>query len=140
MSRYYLDRAQLDQALQRQVLPVLEALAADNNLRNGFLTRFGDDPPPYAESTESEELDNAPPPPPRGELPEELQLIMDKPIRTGELDRYKLESTLQPGHVYYTEAHLEELRVSRYKANSKLYRVAGSQRLGMLIRYNVKRR
>ena len=140
MSRYYLDRAQLDQALQRQALPVLEALAADNNLRNGFLTRFGDDPPPYAESTESEELDNAPPPPARGELPEELQLIMDKPIRTGELDRYELESTLQPGHVYYTEAHLEELRVSRYKANSKFHGAAGSQRLGVLVRHNVKRR
>jgi hypothetical protein len=70
MSRYFLDRVQLDQALQLQAQPVLEALAADDNLRSGFLRRFeSDDPPPYEESTNEEGIDDAPPLPFHGALP-----------------------------------------------------------------------
>ncbi|KAF2240530.1 hypothetical protein BU26DRAFT_207337 [Trematosphaeria pertusa] len=137
----FLDRVQLDHALHNQAVPLLEAIAANDHLRNRSLRRFErDDPPPYAESTESEEFDDAPPPPLRGELPEELQAIMDRPICTDELKRYGLESTLQPGDFYYSEAMLEKSRVTRYRANNIFRGVEGSRRLGVLVRHNVKRR
>jgi len=81
---------------------------------------YRDDSPPYAESNESEEFDDAAQPPSlRGELPEELRSIMDQPIRHGELDRYSFESILQPRDVYYTETGLEEImrRFSPYSGS-----------------------
>jgi hypothetical protein len=141
MSWYFLDRVQLDQALQLQAQPVLEALAADDNLRSGLLRPFeSDDPSPYEESTDEEGVDDAHPLPFHGALPEALRSIMDEPICAGELDRYGLQSALHPRNVYYTEAHLEESRLSRYKRNSKFHGPKGYQRLGVLVCHNVKRR
>jgi hypothetical protein len=99
-----------------------------------------DDPPPYAESTDSEELDDTPPPLLHGELPEELQCIIDEPIRTGELNHCGLESTLTPGNVSYTEVRREESRVSPYEASSKFQGAGGHQRLSVLVPHNVERR
>jgi hypothetical protein len=107
MSRYFLDRIQLDQALQLQAQPVLEALAADDNLRSGFFRRFeSDDPPPYEESTDEEGVDDAHP------LPLHGGSAGSAAVHYGR-------------NVYYTEAHLEEFRLSRYKANSKFHGVKG---------------
>ena len=126
----FLDFVQFDNALHNQAFPLLDALAANDNLRDRSLTRFErDDPPPYAESTESEELEDGPLPPLRRELleelddaplpplyrklPEELQSIMDQPICSSELEGYGLEKTLQPGNVYHKEARLDQSRVLR---------------------------
>ncbi|KAK3382007.1 hypothetical protein B0H63DRAFT_217895 [Podospora didyma] len=54
----FFDRVHLHQAVSNQAVPVLEAIAVNDNLRS--LRRFErDDPPPYVSSTESEELDDA---------------------------------------------------------------------------------
>lgn len=63
---------------------------------------------------------------------------MDQPICTDELKRYCLESILQPVVSYYSDALLEESRVERYRANHVFRGREGSQRLGVLVRHNVK--
>jgi len=155
----FLDFVQFDNALHNQAFPLLDALAANDNLRDRSLTRFErDDPPPYAESTESEELEDGPLPPLRRELleelddaplpplyrklPEELQSIMDQPICSSELEGYGLEKTLQPGNVYHKEARLDQSRVlsSRYRRMGMFSGTDGTQREGVLVRHNIKRR
>ncbi|KAF1952625.1 hypothetical protein CC80DRAFT_527691 [Byssothecium circinans] len=118
----FFDRVQLHDALQNQAIPVLEALAANDNLHNRSLRRFErDDPPPYASSTESEEFDNdfLAPPPPRGELPEELKAIMEQPISDEEMKHiaFELGSDIAPVDLYHTEAKREEARVEEYRSN-----------------------
>jgi hypothetical protein len=137
----FLDRVQLDHALQYQALPHLEALAANDSLRNRSLRRFErDDPPPYVESTESEELDDAPLPPLDGKLPQDLLAVMEPPLSTDELTPYYLENLLEPVHIYHLEAEREQNRVESH-VRSTIYRGReGAQREGVIVRHSVKRR
>lgn len=122
--RPYLGRSVFDQALHRRALPLLER----------------DEPTPYIEPIKLEELDDAPFPI-CGELPEELLSIMEKPIRPGELRLYNLEHALQPAKVYRANALRERSRVEHHSGVPNPFRrLKGSQRLGVLVRYNVKRR
>ena len=50
---------QLEDALYRDVLPVLRRLAADDALRERALRRFDNGPPPYASSREGENDEDA---------------------------------------------------------------------------------
>ncbi|KAI9786412.1 MAG: hypothetical protein M1839_006872 [Geoglossum umbratile] len=142
----FFDRVQLDDAMRNQAIPVLEALAANDNLRNRSYRRFErDDPPPYVSSTESEEFSDdslAPPPPRRSELPEELKAIMEQPINDDEMKHisFNLGSILDPIDLYHTEAEREERRAEEYRSNKIFRGVEGSRRCGVLVRHNVKRR
>lgn len=121
-------------------------LAADNNARESLFARYERGiPPPYAKPTESEEIHDAPRPqslPKLGhELPAEWLSIMDAPIRTGEIDLEDLASSLEIFDVYHDEAHLEKARLDSYWwARPTFLNVKGSQRLGILVRHNIKRR
>ncbi|CZR50564.1 uncharacterized protein PAC_00438 [Phialocephala subalpina] len=141
----FFDRVLLHDALQNQAVPVLEALAANDNLRNRSLRRFErDDPPPYASSTESEEFndDFVAPPLPRGELPEELKTIMEQPITDDEMKHiaYEMRSILDPVDFYHIEAKREEIRVDKYRSHKIFRGVEGCRRCGVFVRHNVKRR
>lgn len=143
----FFDHVQLHRAVDSQAVPVLEAMAANDNLRS--LRRFErDDPPPYASSTESEEFDEMHlfPPPRGGSLAEELQAILEPPLNDQELDMiaYTLGKSVHPAKPYHTEAKYEEYRLG--KATSGLpsslmfQRLNGARRQGVIIRHGLKRR
>lgn len=144
----FFERAQLDEALQNQVIPLLEALAKNDNLHNRSLRRFErDDPPPYVSSTESEEFDDdffAPlsPIPLNGELPEEVKAIMEQPISDDELKRitFGMRPILEPVDFYLIEAKREERRVHHLRWNEIFRGVKSFQQHGILVRHCVKHR
>lgn len=117
----FFDRVQIHEALQDQAIPALEALAANDNVQDRLLQRFErDEPPPYTSSTESKEFDDTllALPQSRGELPEELKIIMKQPITEEELKAivfaFDLRSILHPSDFYHAETQLEEYRIERY--------------------------
>ncbi|KAL2256548.1 hypothetical protein VTK26DRAFT_1498 [Humicola hyalothermophila] len=145
----FFDQVQIYDAIQNQANPILEALAANDHLRDRSLRRFDrDDPPPYESSTESEDVDNyfvAQPLHSQGdELPEELTAIMEQPITDDEMDMVVLSVSriLCPIHFYHTQVEFERDRVqdSKYWSKSLFRGLEGSRRLGVIARHNVKRR
>lgn len=125
-------------------MPMLDALAANEELRSRSLRRFErDDPPPYASSTESEVFsdDYLEPPPPR-ELPEELIALMEQPITDEERKHiaFDLGDILNPVDRYHIEANREETRVWKYRSNKIFHREQGIRRCGVFVRHNIKRR
>ena len=99
----FLDCVHLHQAMTGQAVPVLEAIAANDNLR--LLRRFErDEPPPCVSSTESEELDDIDLiPRPLGQpMPDELKAIMDAPLDDFELKTasYYLGPMALPNYQY----------------------------------------
>lgn len=142
----FVDHVQFQEAVSHQALPVLEAIAANDNLRS--LRRFErDDPPPYVSSTESEELDPADLiPPPRGRpMPEELKAIMERPFDDDELNdiAFSLENIVYPDWIYYKEAWSEDYRLDmgcRGPLPQMFRGMNGSRREGVIVRHNVKRR
>ncbi|KAJ2898969.1 uncharacterized protein MKZ38_003538 [Zalerion maritima] len=141
----FIDRVHLYQAVSSQAVPVLEAMAANDNLRS--LRRFErDDPPPYVSSTESEELDDADliPPPQGRPMPEELKAIMERPIDEKEIDSIPsfLHSVVRPDDFYHTEAMSEKHRLDgRRGPRPKMFTgLDGARRQGVIVRHNIKRR
>ncbi|KAI1274629.1 hypothetical protein F5Y07DRAFT_372338 [Xylaria sp. FL0933] len=142
----FVDRFQLQQAVSSQAVPALEAIAANDNLRS--LRRFErDEPPPYASSTESEELDDVDifPPPQGGPMPEELKAIMERPLTDDELDDIvlRLEPFVYPDKFYYSEATREQRRLDSYHRGPRplmFQRLNGQRRQGVIVRHLVKRR
>ncbi|KAI1289079.1 hypothetical protein F5Y03DRAFT_378428 [Xylaria venustula] len=142
----FFDRVQLHQAVTSQAIPMLEAIAANDNLRS--LRRFErDDPPPYTSSTESEEPEDADliPQPRGGPMPEELKATIERPFDDVELDdiAFSLESIVYPDHFYYTEAKREHYRLDNRRRGPRpeMFRgLNGVRRQGVIVRHNVKRR
>ncbi|KAI1347199.1 hypothetical protein F5Y01DRAFT_307762 [Xylaria sp. FL0043] len=142
----FVDRFQLQQAVSSQAVPALEAIAANDNLRS--LRRFErDEPPPYASSTESEELDDVDifPPPQGGPMPEELKAIMERPLTNDELHfiTLHLEPFVYPDKIYYREAKREHDRLGSYHRGPRplmFQRLNGQRRQGVIVRHLVKRR
>ena len=141
----FFDRVHLHQAVSSQAIPVLEAIAANDNLRS--LRRFErDDPPPYVLSTKSEELDDTDLLPPlRGRpMPEELKAIMDRPLNDDEFRTIAsmMRKIVLPDNFYYDEAKREQRRFDSFRRGPRpemFKRLNGSRREGVIIRYNVKR-
>ncbi len=149
--------------------PTIEALAANDRLRDHSLRRFErDDPPPYTSSTESEDFDHdaffaqqqpqqqqqglghvvddvqdAPPELPE-ELPEELQAIMEPPITEQEAKNIAtdLARLLRPRHVYWVHSRAEEHRVHQWPrpTNDLFHQRKGIQRCAVVVRHNIRRR
>lgn len=85
--------------MSSQAIPILEAIAVNDNVCS--LHRFErDDPPPYRSSTESAELDDEILNPPRfgRPMPDELKAIMERPIDDKEINgiSFRLESIVIP--------------------------------------------
>ncbi|KAF2245242.1 hypothetical protein BU26DRAFT_433513, partial [Trematosphaeria pertusa] len=96
-------------------IPILKALAANDNLRNYLFRRFKrDDPPLYALSTKLEEFNNNSLTPLlpllRGELLEELKAIIEQLISDDKIKHiaFNIGSIIDPVDFYYTEAKREE--------------------------------
>lgn len=140
------DPAKFGDALQNYAIPVLEAVAANENYRNRTLRRFErDGPPRYRSSTESlAHDDDCHRPLQEGPLLEELRAIMNRPIDDIELDgiAFDLISLATPSPLYYTEVKREEYRLNRYRPSKvTIFRGnKGNRRLGVMARHNVKRR
>ncbi|KAI0812807.1 hypothetical protein GGR55DRAFT_703538 [Xylaria sp. FL0064] len=142
----FVDRFQLQQAVSSQAVPLLEAIAANDNLRS--LHRFErDEPPPYASSTELEELDDVDifPPPQGGPMPEELKAIMERPLTDDELYfiTCRLEPFVYPDKFYYSEAKREHDRLDSYHRGPRpqmFQRLNGVRRQCVIVRHLVKRR
>ena len=142
----FFDRVHIHQAVSSQAIPVLEAIAVNDNLRS--LYRFErDDPPPYVSSTESEELDDADliPPPQGRPMPEELKAIMERHIDDNELNRIScfMHSIVRPDDLYYSEAKREDDRVDNYHRGPRpqmFKELNGIRRRGVIVRHLVKRR
>lgn len=146
----FFDHVQLHQALSSQAVPVLEAMATNDNLRS--LHRFErDDPPPYASSTESEMLDEAEliiRPPGVCQLPQDLQAVMEPPINDDE--RHLIADMLcwlaHPSKIYYREAKFEDHRFDDHSAvcfgpRPPMFRhQSGLRRRGVIARHLVKKR
>ena len=142
----FFDRVHLHQAVNNQAVPALEAIAANDNLHS--LHRFKhNDPPPYASSTKSEELDNVDliPPTRSGPIPKELKALIGYPLSKDELETisdfiYKLP---HPDNFYYTEAQRKDYRLNtdRRSPQPKMFRdLNNTQRQGIIIRHLVRRR
>ncbi|PNY23162.1 Uncharacterized protein TCAP_06898 [Tolypocladium capitatum] len=142
----FFDSAQIRDALRNQAMPAIEALAANEHLRNRAVSRFDrDGPPPYASSTESEELGDdlfAPQPGDHHPLPEELRAIIEQPIDDDERSSIAFfwKSITEPSKLYYTEAKREEARLNHRQFNRIFRGVEGCRRFGVLVRHNVKHR
>ena len=143
----FFDQVHLHEAVSGQAVPVLEAIAANDNLRS--LRRFErDDPPPYVSSTESSEHGDADftMAPWSLQLPEDLQAIMKRPLDDDEVEHlsFLLERVVYPDDFYYSEAMREEIRFDRhYTGRPKLPAfkgLNGSRRTGVIVRHNVKHR
>ncbi len=143
----FIDQVHLQQVVHDQAIPMLEEIAANDNLRS--LRRFErDDPPPYVSSTESSVHGDADfVIPPRGrQLPEELQAIMERPIDDGEIEdiSFLLQKIVYPEDFYYSEAISEEYRLDshyfRRPRPATFKELNGSRRKGVIVRHNVKRR
>lgn len=108
-----------------QVVPVLEAIAANDGLRS--LRRFERDyPPPHEASTNSEEVDNADfiPPPPDGLVPEEMKAIRDPPLDDDEVNSVShwLREVTRPHDLHYIEAKREGDRFESHQRGPRLQR------------------
>ncbi|KJZ74770.1 hypothetical protein HIM_05887 [Hirsutella minnesotensis 3608] len=136
----FFDSVQIHHALRNEAIPVLDAIAANQELHGGALGRFErDDPPPYASSTESEELAPELSTPP----PDDVTAIMDPPLTDKERDdiAFLMPNIADPSKVYLRECKLEDPRVRRFRLNSRCLTIdRGYRRLGVLVRRNVKRR
>ncbi|KAI3326973.1 hypothetical protein HD806DRAFT_520008 [Xylariaceae sp. AK1471] len=143
----FFDRVQAYQAVNRQAIPALEAIAANDNLRS--LRRFErDDPPPYVSSTESEEIDDDELIRPfRRPMPDDLKAIMEHPINDNELNQISgyMYDIVYPDDFYYKEAMREYERLEGYGRGRgptpEMFRgLNGARRRGVITRHNVKRR
>ena len=118
----FFDRVHLHQAISGQAVPILEAIAANDNLRR--LHRFErDDPPPYVSSTESEELDDADLLLPlRGRpIPENLKAIIKSPLNDNELDNitHLNNKIVLLNYFYYKKIKLKKRRFGNYRYNPR---------------------
>ena len=140
-------RHQFEAALRNYIIPVLEAYAENDYLRNRALRRFErDEPPRYVSSTPSPVPDvrGCLTPVEVGPLPDDLRAIMDRPIEDIEFNRItynQLELAL-PRKFYYIEVKREEDRLDKYsRTKTTMFRGSdGIRRLGVMARHNVKRR
>lgn len=136
----FIDGVHLHQAVTSRAVPLLEAIAANDNLRS--LRRFErEDPPPYESSTESEDFDVPEP----GPMPQDFEALMDRPISEEELQRMSLRMSkiIYPREVYRNEAHSESNRLEHHIRGPRpivFQRLNGNRRHGVLVRHFVKRR
>ncbi|KAI1117880.1 hypothetical protein F5Y14DRAFT_464907 [Nemania sp. NC0429] len=149
MPRYF-DHVQIHEAVSNQAMPVLQAMAANDNLRS--LRRFErDEPPAYASSTESEGSEGLEQYLPlssqqRRELEDRVKATMDPPLddRERSLLAGAMESVVRPDDVYYSNATREYARLEdRCLRNHRpeiFLRLKGSRRQGVIVRHNLKRR
>ncbi|OAA63345.1 hypothetical protein SPI_03508 [Niveomyces insectorum RCEF 264] len=138
----YFDQAQIHAALRNQAIPTLEALAANEDVRNHLLRRFDrSDPPPYVSSTESSLHEMSPPRESR--LPEDVLEIMERPITDEERNlmvfSYGLGSDLAPNYMYLREAKREIRRLIHAGRRMFSYK-KGGRREGVMARHNIKHR
>ena len=126
-------------------MPLLEAMATNDNLRS--LRRFErDDPPPYVSSTESERFDESDPTPSSrgGPMPEELKAIIERPIDDDEISAIScsFHDIIRPYHFYHSEAHRENDRLDPSRRHQPTMFVSrkGCRRMGVIARHCVKRR
>ncbi|KJZ74045.1 hypothetical protein HIM_06494 [Hirsutella minnesotensis 3608] len=145
MPRFF-DSAQIHHALRNQAMPIIDALSANQKLRDRALSRFErDDPPPYASSTESEDPspDYHEEPKDDEPLPDDVRAVIDLPLTDKELSgiAFELRGIGSPIQVYYNECQAEVSRLQRSRCLRMRY--GGERpvrRFGVLIRRNVKRR
>lgn len=138
--------AQFGAGLRNYAIPVLEAYAENDYLRNCAYRRFErDEPPPYTSSTESGEPDDGDLTPPRkGPLPEDLRAIMERPIEDIEFRRItdELYGFVTARECYYAEVTREEDWLLNYRPfETAIFTGSdGIRRLGVMARHSVKRR
>ncbi|KAK8108397.1 hypothetical protein PG984_014198 [Apiospora sp. TS-2023a] len=138
-------------------VPALEALAANNGLRDLSLRRFeADEPPPYESSTEPEDLghhDLLDPPAPApvpvvqdsdsipnpGGVPEDVLQTLERPLSDAEMDSIATAAhhLLSPAEVFYGDALRED---ERMPFSESFRETVGLRRAGMVVRHVLKNR
>ncbi|OAQ61560.1 hypothetical protein VFPPC_09383 [Pochonia chlamydosporia 170] len=145
MPRFF-DDQQMHDALRNQAIPTLASLAANPGLHDRSLRRFErDDPPPYASSTDSGDLDYPPVQlPPYDKIPDHLAAIIERPLddREQKSIAWQLRECIYPRDSYLTEARVEERRVEGYRPRKIMIFVRRSRpkAIGVMVRHNIKRR
>ncbi|KAK7961212.1 hypothetical protein PG988_012426 [Apiospora saccharicola] len=138
-------------------VPALEALAANNGLRDLSLQRFeADEPPPYESSTEPEDFGHhdlldppAPAPAPivqessipnPGGVPEDVLQTLERPLSDAEMDSIATAAhhLLSPAEVFYGDALREDERMPFSESFRET--TVGLRRAGMVVRHVLKNR
>ncbi|UQC87225.1 uncharacterized protein CLUP02_12727 [Colletotrichum lupini] len=131
----YLDRLQLGRALRDHANPLLEALAANDNLHAHYLKRFeSDEPPQYNSDTSSEyDEDDAP-----AEDPREL---IERPLDDDDIKwiAFAMGPQITPGQLYRAEAKREEKRIWDQCPGPVFYKPKGIRRQAIVVRHNMKK-
>ncbi|KAK6850306.1 hypothetical protein PG995_014139 [Apiospora arundinis] len=120
-----------------EAVPALEALAADNGLRDLSLKRFdADEPPPYESSTDPEDYDHDNEP--EGLLDKVLE-ILDRPLNDSEIEKIATGAhhLLSPAEAFYGDALRED---ERTPFSESFRQIVGFRRRGLLVRHVLKNR
>ncbi|KAK7936604.1 uncharacterized protein PG986_015042 [Apiospora aurea] len=134
-------------------VPALEALAANDGLRDQSLRRFEADAPPSYKSSEPEDFGYdeflEPPPPPAAhddhhhlgdDLPEDVVQTLERPLNEAELESIAAAAhvLLSPAEVFYADALREDERMPF--SNSFREAAVGTRRQGLVVRHVLKNR
>ncbi|KAJ0297763.1 hypothetical protein COL5a_011918 [Colletotrichum fioriniae] len=132
----YLDRLQLGRALRDHANPLLEAIAANDNLHAHYLKRFeNDEPPQYNSDTSSEyDEDDAP--------AEDPQEVIERPLDDDDIKwiAFAMGPQITPGQLYRAESKREEKRIWDQCPGPVFYKPKGIRRQAIVVRHNMKKR
>ncbi|KAK6822987.1 hypothetical protein PG987_014532 [Apiospora arundinis] len=120
-----------------EAVPALEALAADNGLRDLSLKRFdADEPPPYESSTDPEDYDHDNEP---ESLLGKVLEILDRPLNDSEIEKIATGAhhLLSPAEAFYGDALRED---ERTPFSESFRQIVGFRRRGLLVRHVLKNR
>ncbi|KAK7917944.1 hypothetical protein PG985_009818 [Apiospora marii] len=143
-----------EQGAPEDAVPALEALAANNGLRDLSLRRFeADEPPPYESSTEPEDFghhhDLLDPPPPApiahdshatfGDVPDDVLQTLERPLSDEEMESIATAAhhLLSPAEVFYGDALRED---ERMPFSESFKGTVGLRRAGLVVRHVLKNR
>lgn len=146
------DDEEPEQGVPEDAVPALEALAANNGLRDQSLRRFeADEPPPYESSTEPEDfgghdLLDPPPAPPivhdtsipnHGGVPHDVLQTLERPLSDEEMESIATAAhhLLSPAEVFYGDALREDQRMP---FSESFRETVGLRRVGLVVRHVLK--